>query len=120
MRSRPLAWVLSDHASSRTRQQKKHTVTDLRDKDAAWYATDEGQQIINNILAWQMPSGGWHKAYDVSRTPAERQGEKVGPGWESATIDNDATYTEIRALARADRPSRERMCLKRLIAGSII
>jgi pectinesterase len=75
------------------------TVTDLRDKDAAWYATDEGLRIINNIIAWQMPQGGWHKSYDVGRTPHEH--EQVETGWESPTIDNDATYTEVRALARA-------------------
>src|SRR5215210_3762072 len=83
-------------ASLASAQQKKITVTELRDKDAAWYATDEGQKIVDHILAWQMPQGGWHKAYDVGRMP--RENEKVEAGWESATIDNDATYTEVRAL----------------------
>lgn len=78
---------------------KKMTASDLRDKDAAWYATDEGQKIVDHIIAWQMPQGGWHKTYDVGRVPHEN--EKVEAGWESPTIDNDATYTEVRALARA-------------------
>lgn len=95
------AFILSLLLASATfaQQAKKMTVTDLRDKDAAWYATDEGQRIINNIIAWQTPEGGWHKSYDVSRMPAAR--ETFEKGWESPTIDNDATYTEVRALARA-------------------
>jgi pectinesterase len=80
-------------------QSKRMPVSALRDKNAAFYATPEGQKIIDNILAWQTPEGGWHKNYDVSRPPGVH--EEVEKGWESPTIDNDATYTELRALARA-------------------
>src|SRR5690349_20920237 len=89
-----LTFGLTAHA-----QQKRMPVGDLRDKDAAWFATPEGQRIVDNILAWQTPLGGWHKNYDVSRMPKEH--EDVEKGWESPTIDNDATYTELRALARS-------------------
>jgi PelA/Pel-15E family pectate lyase len=69
----------------------------------AWFGTAEGRQIIDNILTWQGhgPGGvmGWPKAYDATKPRPAIGG---GVEWEgTATIDNNATYTELRLLARA-------------------
>jgi PelA/Pel-15E family pectate lyase len=79
----------------------------------AWFTTPEGEQVLTVVLSWQSRHGGWHKNYD-SLTPAPQALREVEDGkipagdtrrvWEDvATIDNDATYSELRLLARAIR-----------------
>jgi PelA/Pel-15E family pectate lyase len=86
-------------------------------RDAAWYATPEARHIADNIVSFQTPAGGWGK--NVDRTgPARLRGQHyiaedmplaIAPGanrepptnWTFVgTIDNDATVTELRFLAR--------------------
>lgn len=85
-------------------------------KDAAWYAGPEARQVADNIVSFQTPAGGWGK--NVNRAgPARLKGqhyvpvEKLPanarsdiPGEENwayvGTIDNGATTTELRFLAR--------------------
>jgi PelA/Pel-15E family pectate lyase len=88
------------------------------DREASWYATTEARAIAENIVSFQTPAGGWGKnqnrlapprlpgqsyviggsggAPDSANfdTPRDRAWHYVG------TIDNGATITEIRFLAR--------------------
>ncbi|GGX93644.1 pectate lyase [Massilia dura] len=84
------------------------------DKPPAWYASPEARHVADNIVSFQTPAGGWGK--NVDRTGHVRQkGEHYAPidddpsggvivaaaGWNYVgTIDNDATTTELRFLAR--------------------
>src|SRR5262245_437081 len=73
------------------------------DRPGDWYRSEEGQRNVDNILTWQGhgPMGvmGWPQAYD---TAIPRPADGGGLEWNSiATIDNDATYSELRVLARA-------------------
>jgi pectinesterase len=67
----------------------------------AWFASSEGQQIAQNVLTWQSPLGAWDKNYDVSKphVPGSPWGEWPGVN----TIDNGATYSELRILAKANQ-----------------
>ncbi|MES2581185.1 MAG: pectate lyase [Pseudomonadota bacterium] len=84
----------------------------------AWYGSAEALRVADNIVSFQTPAGGWGKnqprdgavrqkgqAYVASNrsrflapgdldTPADDEWNYVG------TIDNDATITEIRFLAK--------------------
>lgn len=89
------------------------------DKPGDWYAGEAAQAVARNILSYQTPAGGWGKnqprdtpprqpgqAYVADNSPKkpavagdfdraeDAQWSYVG------TIDNDATITEIRFLAR--------------------
>lgn len=73
----------------------------------AWYATADAQRVADNIVSYQTPAGGWGK--NVNRdAPPRARGEPyvhseggVQKGWTFVgTIDNDATITELRFLAR--------------------
>ncbi|CAN5591471.1 pectate lyase [soil metagenome] len=88
------------------------------DRDATWYATPEARHIADVIVSFQTPAGGWSKnqprdgaprqpgqpyaANNVSKhltaddfdTPRDPHWNYVG------TLDNDATITELRFLAR--------------------
>lgn len=88
------------------------------DRDAVWYATPEARHIADVIVSFQTPAGGWSK--NQSRDGALRQPGQPYTGdndsryptpgdfdtpreahWHYVgTLDNDATITELRFLAR--------------------
>jgi PelA/Pel-15E family pectate lyase len=75
------------------------TVMDLRNKPDEWHTSDEGKRTIDNVISAQRTEGGWKKAYDVSKPDTDAD-KRAGGSWDAATIDNGATYTEIRLLAK--------------------
>ena len=87
------------------------------DRPAEWYAGAEARQVADNIVSFQTPAGGWGKNQNRSaparlrgqayvaldHAPAAAQAELAaeGEGWSYVgTIDNDATTSELRFLAR--------------------
>lgn len=87
-------------------------------REAAFYAGAEARHIGDVILSFQTPAGGWSKNLDMSGQPRQR-GQSYATGNASptqsspddfdhpadehwhyiATLDNDATNTEIHFLA---------------------
>ena len=66
-------------------------------------ACAEDAPVLETVLAYQRHSGGWPKNYDRKRiltTNEHRQLQKQRAEADT-TIDNGATYTEIRLLAAA-------------------
>src|SRR5687768_3438055 len=78
---------------------------DLRKPDDAWFTSDEGKRILENILTWQNADGGWPKDYDYNKKKGEAGAESA---WEGvSTFDDYATYTETRLMARAHTLTKE-------------
>jgi len=87
-------------------------------RDAAWYGSPEARAIADTIVSFQTPSGGWSKNQDRTKPPRLRgqryannaETMEVGTGSFDAprdrywtfvgTLDNGATTTEMRYLAR--------------------
>ncbi len=88
------------------------------DRDAAWYAGPEAHHIADVIVSFQTPAGGWSKNLDMSGE-LRAKGQSYAPDnlnkhpgpddfdaprdptWNYVgTLDNDATATELRFLAR--------------------
>lgn len=85
---------------------------------AAWYAGHAARRVADNILSFQTPAGGWGKNQPRDRPPrlpgqpfvADNNSPRAvagdfdlaaDPRWSYVgTIDNDATISEIRFLAR--------------------
>jgi PelA/Pel-15E family pectate lyase len=67
---------------------------------AEWYASDEAQTIASNVLLFQTDSGGWPKNVDKTSPPNAEFLAATAPDRRWATIDNEATTTEIRFLVR--------------------
>ena len=71
------------------------------DRPADWYGSAQARHVADVIVSFQTPAGGWGK--NVSRDGALRQ---RGQNWVASgtsfvgTIDNNATTTELRFLAR--------------------
>ena len=76
---------------------------------AEWYAGDEARAIAANIRLYQTESGGWSKNQDMTQPPSAEFLANTSFDHRAATIDNGATYTQIRFLARVaaagDEPS---------------
>ncbi|AJP74478.1 pectate lyase [Sphingomonas hengshuiensis] len=87
------------------------------DRAPEWYASEAALRVARNIVSFQTPAGGWGKNVNRDappRAPGEGyvagldpSGKAGGPraidddGWSYVgTIDNDATTTELRFLAR--------------------
>jgi PelA/Pel-15E family pectate lyase len=91
------------------------------DKDAGWYGTPEARAIADTIVSFQTPAGGWSKNQNRTgprRLPGQRYSNnaetmEVGTGSFDApkdrfwtfvgTLDNGATTTEMRFLARVQQ-----------------
>ncbi|WP_229417277.1 pectate lyase [Massilia sp. Root418] len=81
-------------------------------RPAAWYGSADARRVAANILSYQTPAGGWGKNADRASPPRQPGQHYVVddmvPGspprkdaWNFVgTIDNDATTTELRFLAR--------------------
>lgn len=87
-------------------------------REPGWYGGVDALRIADNIVSFQTPAGGWGKNLDMGKGP-RRLGEKYGPNnvsrflsrgdfdapkdpnWNYiGTVDNDATVTQIRFLAK--------------------
>jgi PelA/Pel-15E family pectate lyase len=88
------------------------------DRDAAWYGGPDAHHIADVIVSFQTPAGGWSKNLDMSGEPRAK-GQSYAPdnlnkhpspddfdtprdpSWNYVgTLDNDATATELRFLAK--------------------
>lgn len=67
-------------------------------KPDEWFRTDEGRKIVDNIVTWQSPAGGWPKNGDTASQPYAGERDKI-----EGTFDNGATTGELEFLARSIR-----------------
>ncbi|UAL09343.1 pectate lyase [Caulobacter segnis] len=88
------------------------------DRDAAWYASPEARHVADVIVSFQTPAGGWSKNQDRTgplRLPGQPWASDNNskhlseadfdaardPRWGYVgTLDNNATITELRFLAK--------------------
>jgi PelA/Pel-15E family pectate lyase len=76
---------------------------DALDQQPEWYGSDEAVRIADNLLLYQLDTGGWPKNIDMAKVLTEeektsllRQKRDVN----ESTIDNGATYRQLTFLAR--------------------
>ncbi len=65
--------------------------------------------LADNYISWQMDNGGWDKGIDGKKPWNGTEKKNKGSGWTAkdggvmGTIDNDATYSQIRHIAAVYR-----------------
>ena len=87
----------------------RHLVNNAPD---SFYFTAEAREIAENVLVYQRPSGGWPKNIQMHKPIDEEvRAELAIPNNNDAkyapTIDNDATITEMRFMAKMYRAVQE-------------
>lgn len=72
------------------------------ERPANWYSTKEAIRIGDNLLLYQFPSGGWPKNIDMAQELSQSQKNQIleENKYDVSTIDNSATYTQLRYLSR--------------------
>lgn len=73
------------------------------DQIPLWYQTDEGARIADQVVWYQKQNGGWEKNLDMAAMITEGEKAKLSKNIadiSETTIDNAATYTQIRFLAK--------------------
>lgn len=83
----------------------------IPEREPKWYGSDEAVRIADNVLLYQRTTGGWPANVDMSRELTEEQKDKVRMAKDRAdsTLDNGATHTHLRYLARVyDATNQER------------
>lgn len=68
----------------------------------SWYGSDESKAVAENVLLYQRDAGGWPKNIAMHKPLTEVEKAKIGDekGNNDAILDNDATTTEMRFMAR--------------------
>lgn len=86
---------------------------------AAWYGTPAAVAVAENVLRYQRHTGGWPKNIDMARplSDADRAQLDKERTQDDSTIDNDATITQMRVLARVYAATRDARFKKALDAG---
>jgi PelA/Pel-15E family pectate lyase len=72
-------------------------------KPDAWYRSQEGLRIADNVLTYQSVHGSWPKNIDTASKPYQGDARRL-----RGTFDNGATRGEMRFLARAYNATRNR------------
>ena len=89
------------------------------DQPPDWYASAEAVRIADNVLLYQHENGGWEKNIDMARVLADSDRTRIraGEGRGGTTIDNGATYTQTRYLARTYEATRHERFRTAMLRG---
>lgn len=84
----------------------------ILERPSEWYGSDEAVRVADNVLLYQHENGGWGKNIDLTRAiPEEEKPEILQTlGDVDTLIDNGATHTEIRYLARVYAATGHQRC----------
>jgi unsaturated rhamnogalacturonyl hydrolase len=74
----------------------------ILEQPAAWYGSPEAARIADDVVSYQRSSGGWPKNVDMAAGLGASERARVAAERTRAdsTIDNGATFTQMRFLAR--------------------
>jgi len=89
------------------------------DQPDAWYGSADAVAVADTVLLYQRATGGWPKNIDMARplAPEERAAVVAARPLPDSTIDNGATITQLRFLARVQAATRQQRFTEAFLAG---
>lgn len=82
-----------------------------------WYSGEEAAKVAENVLACQTKLGGWPKNMPFHKGINEKEMEHIRKTGIGATIDNGATTTEMRFLAKMYNSTKDDKYKKAFLKG---
>lgn len=81
---------------------KSFSWNDVLKQSKDWYQTDEAARIADQVILYQKAIGGWEKNLDMAAmlTDPEKNALVKSKTEGETTIDNGATYTQLRFLGK--------------------
>src|SRR5215510_3215197 len=84
-----------------------------------WYGGSEALRIAHSVLLYQRYSGGWPKNIEMAAVLTEKEKAELTKQKQvnDSTIDNEATYTQMRFLAKVFQATKLSRLNESFIAG---
>jgi|GEM_PF-1672573 len=86
-------------------------------KDMSWYKSDEAARIGENVLLYQADIGGWDKSDMVRVLSEEQRARLTANKARRCSLDNGATYSQLRFLANIYSITSEEKYKKAFLKG---
>ena len=93
-------------------------------QEPGWYAEKEAVRIADNLLVYQLPSGGWPKNVDMADVLGKEEKKEIARAQKNplaelgqSTIDNHASYDQMRFLAKVYEKTGENRFKKGFFRG---
>lgn len=101
--------ALASHASPEAKSSLFVPWNECLRQEAEWYQSQEASRIADQVLLFQLDTGGWPKNIDMAAPLSEKERKNLlekKQRQQDSTIDNGATYTQMTYLARVYRGTR--------------
>ena len=84
-----------------------------------WFASAEAARIADNLLLYQRENGGWRKGQDAHKVVSDREKAAIlkQKSLTDTMLDNGATHTQIRFLARVHQVNPQRRFRAGILKG---
>lgn len=96
-----LMFVLNTSMHAQVHNQKWASI--IKEKESAWFSSNEAKQIAENVLLYQRNIGGWPKNIQMQTPLNEEEKQKLialKSNTKEVTTDNGATYQEMLFLSK--------------------
>jgi PelA/Pel-15E family pectate lyase len=100
----------ADRCIAPTISNKEISWRQALDQPEDWYSSIEAIRIVDNLLHYQRDIGGWTKNVDMAKVLTEHERNKLLAEKEDSTgvtIDNGATHSQMRFLAKVYTATRQ-------------
>jgi len=102
-------WLAGGRAAAGPKVAWNASAGNILAQRAAFYGSDEARRIAATVLLMQRNTGGWPKNRDMTRTltDADRARLRKDKGRADSILDNGATHTHVRFLARVTNATKD-------------
>ena len=113
-----LIFVIKTSIYAQVHDQKWASI--IKEKESAWFASNEAKLIAENVLLYQRNIGGWPKNIQMQNPLTEVEKQKLialKSSTKDVTTDNGATYQEMLFLSKMYAQVQDERYQKAFLAG---